>query len=313
MRGAFIQTLIELAAQDDRVMLLTGDLGYLAFEPFAERFPQRFFNVGVAEQNMMGLATGLAEAGFVPFTYSIVPFAVLRPYEFIRNGPVAHQFPVRIVGMGGGVEYATNGLTHYGLEDIAVCRAQPALSVIAPADALQTRTALRATWNLPGPIYYRLGKDDVARVPGLDGRFELGRLQLVGQGSDLLFIALGSVATEVTTAAALLAAQGIACTVAILASVNPAPTADLLELLPRFNTVLTVEVHYRVGGIGSLVSECAAENGLPCRVVRCGIQDMPEGLTGSQAYLYQRCGLSAEQLAETGRQALAHRPPATAH
>src|SRR3954468_1576453 len=120
MRGAFATTLTELAARDRRIVLLTGDLGYMALEPFAEQHPDRFFNVGVAEQNMVGLATGLAEAGFVPFVYSIVTFATLRPYEFIRNGPVLHGLPVRVVGVGGGFEYGHAGPTHHGLEDVGV-------------------------------------------------------------------------------------------------------------------------------------------------------------------------------------------------
>src|SRR5215207_10205432 len=105
MRPQFAQGILELADRDDRVVLLTGDLGYTVLEPFAERFPDRFYNVGVAEQNMVGLATGLAEAGFVPFCYSIATFGTLRPYEFIRNGPLAHDLPVRIVGVGGGFDY----------------------------------------------------------------------------------------------------------------------------------------------------------------------------------------------------------------
>ena len=119
MRRAFVRTLVELAAANPRLLLLTGDLGYNALEPFAERFPDRFFNAGVAEQNMVGMATGLAEAGFIPFCYSIVTFASLRPYEFIRNGPVLHRLPVRIVGMGGGFDYGPQGATHHGLEDLA--------------------------------------------------------------------------------------------------------------------------------------------------------------------------------------------------
>src|SRR2546421_8509146 len=150
MRRAFINTLVELAEHDPRIMLLTGDLGYLALEPFSERFPDRFFNVGVAEQNMVGLATGLAEAGFIPFVYSIVTFASLRPYEFIRNGPILHRLPVRIVGVGGGFEYGPQGLSHHGLEDVGVMRVQPGMTVVAPADHRQMATALRATWDLPG-------------------------------------------------------------------------------------------------------------------------------------------------------------------
>src|SRR3974390_2091985 len=133
MRVTFVQTLADLACSDPRIVLLTGDVGFMVLESFVARDPDGFFNVGVAEQNMIGLATGLAEAGLMPFVYSIVPFAVLRPYEFIRNGPVQHRLPVRIVGVGGGLEYGINGLSHYGLEDIAVTRVQPGLTVIAPA------------------------------------------------------------------------------------------------------------------------------------------------------------------------------------
>ena len=145
MRATFIRTLVELAEEDKRIVLLTGDLGFTVVEPFAERFPDRFFNVGVAEQNMIGVATGLAEAGFVPFAYSIATFATLRSYEFVRNGPVLHRLPVRIVGVGGGLEYGMNGLTHYALEDIAVMRTQPGMTVLAPADFQQARTALCAS------------------------------------------------------------------------------------------------------------------------------------------------------------------------
>ena len=304
MRSAFIQTLVELAAAEPRILLLTGDLGYGALEPFADRYPDRFFNVGVAEQNMVGLATGLAEAGFIPFVYSIVPFAVLRPYEFIRNGPVKHQWPVRIVGIGGGFEYGSNGLSHFGLEDIAVMRAQPAVTVIAPADHQQTRAALRASWSLPGPIYYRIGKDDQTVVPGLEGRFELGRLQCIGEGDDLLMLAMGSVASEASAAVQSLAARGVACRLAIVATVHPAPGDELAWLLARYPVAMTVEAHYRVGGLGSLVAEVIAERGLPCRLTRCGVASMPNGITGSQRHLYQLHGLSSEKLVETALETL---------
>jgi len=304
MRQAFVQTLTELAARDSRILLLTADLGYLALEPFADNYPDRFFNVGVAEQNMVGLATGLAEAGFIPYLYSIAPFAALRPYEFIRNGPVQHKLPVRIVGVGGGMEYGINGLSHYGLEDIAVMRAQPGLAVIAPADGLQTRSAVAATWNLPGPVYYRIGKDDKAVVPDLDGRFELGRLQCLRQGSDLLLIAMGSIATEAVEAAQALTTRGVSCSLAIAASISPAPVEDIAKLLAKHPVIVTVEAHYRVGGLGSLVSEVIAERSLQCRLVRCGVGSLPDGRIGSQRYLHHLYGLSAEKLMETSLSAL---------
>lgn len=304
MRAAFAKTLAELAARDSRILLLTGDLGYMALEVFAEKFPDRFFNVGVAEQNMIGLATGLAEAGFIPFVYSIVPFAVLRPYEFIRNGPIQHRLPVRIVGIGGGMEYGDNGLSHYGLEDVAVMRTQPGITVIAPADHQQTRSAMLASWNLPGPIYYRLGKDDKTLVPGLEGRFEMNKVQRIGDGSDLLLIALGNAASEASAAVQLLAARGVGCSLVVVACVNPAPSDELAGLLTKFPVALTVEAHYCTGGLGSLVAEVIAEQKLRCQLVRCGVHSMPDGVTGSQRYLHQLHGFSPEKLVETALEIL---------
>ena len=299
MRAEFTKTLVEVAERDPRILLLTGDLGFMALEPFSAKFPNRFFNVGVAEQNMVGLATGLAEAGFLPFAYSIVTFASLRPYEFIRNGPILHRLPVRIVGMGGGFEYGQNGPTHYGLEDVGVMRIQPGITVIAPADHEQARSAMLATWDLPGPIYYRLGKDDKTTVPGLRGRFDLGRAQIIRDGADLLMVTMGSVAHEVASAAVALAGQGISCAVTVVASLHPAPADDLATMLARFPVVLSVEAHYVVGGLGSLVSEVVAERGLRCRVVRCGVKATPDGTSGSQGYLHKRHGLSSTALVET--------------
>ncbi|HMV84663.1 MAG TPA: transketolase C-terminal domain-containing protein [Blastocatellia bacterium] len=299
MRAAFTETIVELAERDPRILLLTGDLGYCALEPFAEKFPDRFFNCGVAEQNMVGVATGLAEAGYIPFVYSIATFASLRTYEFIRNGPILHHLPVRIVGVGGGFEYGTAGPTHYGLEDAGVMRLQPGLTVISPADHQQTRTAMLATWHLPGPIYYRLGKDDKTVVPGLDGSFELGRAQFVRYGQDMVIIAMGGIAAEAAAAAADLAARGIECTVVVVAGLNPAPLDDLAKVLSGFSIALTVEAHYTVGGIGSLVSEIVAEQGLGCQVIRCGVWTAADGTSGSQAYMQRLHGISREALVET--------------
>ncbi len=125
MRRTFVRTLAGLAEKDERILLLTGDLGYTVIEPFAERFPRRFFNVGVAEQNMIGLATGLAESGFIPFVYSITTFVAMRAYEFIRNGPLAHGLPVRIIGVGGGFEYGHAGFTHSAWTTSASCACSP--------------------------------------------------------------------------------------------------------------------------------------------------------------------------------------------
>ncbi len=291
MRKAFAEALVELAERDERVVLLTGDLGYTVLEPFAERFPDRFYNVGVAEQNMVGLATGLAEAGFVPFCYSIATFGTLRPYEFVRNGPLAHELPVRLVGVGGGFDYGENGLTHYALEDVAVMRIQPRMTVLAPADDDQARAATATTARLDGPAYLRVAKagDPVA---GLDGRFRLGRLELIGDGTDLALVALGAAAREAVEAADALEAEGVERTVAVVSSFNPSPFEDLRDVLARVPLAVTVEAHYVDGGLGSFVAETIAEAALDCRLVRCGVRTMPTGESGSREYLQERYGLS---------------------
>lgn len=303
MRGAFVRTIAAMAAADPRILLLTGDLGFMALEPFAERFPERFFNAGVAEQNMVGMATGLAEAGFVPFVYSIATFAALRPYEFIRNGPIHHRLPVRVVGVGGGFEYGPAGPSHHALDDVGVMRVQPGIAVIAPADAAQTRSAVLASRDIAGPIYYRLGKDDQTVVPGLDGRFAFGRAQIVREGGDVLIVAMGAIASEAAAAADDLAARGVAATVMVVASVSPPPVEDLARELARHPAVLTVEAHYLSGGVGSLVAEIIAEHGLGCRLTRCAVRDSPGGVTGGQAYLYRLNALSREALVQTALRA----------
>ncbi|HJZ76187.1 MAG TPA: transketolase C-terminal domain-containing protein [Vicinamibacterales bacterium] len=304
MRAAFRRTLVDLAANDPRIVLLTGDLGFTVLEPFAERFPARFFNVGVAEQDMIGIATGLAEAGYIPYVYSIATFAALRPYEFIRNGPVLHQLPVRIAGVGGGFEYGHAGPTHHGLEDIGVLRLQPGLTLVCPADWRQAAHAIIATSTVPGPVYYRLGKDDHTIVPGLDGRFRLGGVEIVKRGDDLLMLSSGAITVDAAGAARALAVGGIATTLAVVSSFNPSPDDDLARLLARFAVVTTIEAHYVTGGLGSLVAEIVAERGLRCRLVRVGVRDMPRGVSGSQGYLQQLHGISSASIVNTVRLAL---------
>jgi len=296
VRRAFIRELVDLAEDDERILLLTSDLGYTVVERFADRFPKRFFNVGVAEQNMLGLATGLAESGFVPFVYSMATFVVLRAYEFIRNGPLAHGLPVRIVGVGGGFEYGSAGFTHFGVDDVGVMRVQPGMTIIAPADHEQASSALRATWQQEGPIYYRLGKDDVSTVPGLKGRFDPQRPQTLADGRDLLILAMGAIARQAEAAARQLAAAGHSVGLIIVDTVNPPPVERLRQALASVPVAMTVEAHYLVGGLGSLVSEIVAEGRLGCRVVRCGVTTMPVGRTGGEAYMAAQHGLSAEGL-----------------
>lgn len=298
MRRAFAESLAGIGQRDERVVLLTGDLGFMALDPYIDACPERFINAGVAEQNMVGVATGLAEAGMVPFVYSIVTFATLRPYEFIRNGPVLHGLPVRVVGIGGGFEYGHAGPTHFGLEDVGVMRSMEGITIVAPADARQARAAIEQTWDIEGPVYYRLGKDDSRVVPGLDGRFELGRADQVRAGSDVLLVVMGSIAAEGVAAAELARERfGIDVEVVVVASVSPAPVEDLVEACSRHDRVVTLEAHNRNGGLGSLVAEVVAESGAACQLRRLAVSTAPDGISGSEFYMWSRHGLDRESVA----------------
>jgi transketolase len=301
LRGTFVRTLFELAAADERIVLLTGDLGYTVLEPFREGYPGRFYNVGVAEQNMIGMATGLAEAGLLPFCYSIGTFASLRAFEFIRNGPVLHSLPVRVVGLGAGFEYGSAGPTHHSLEDVGVMRTQPGLEVVAPADFEQARAALLATWNLPGPVYYRLGKDDRSVLPGLNGRYDQGDIQRVREGDDLLIFACGPIALEALAAANELAAEGVQAAVLVVSGFSPPVEEAIANALAGHRVALTVETHYVTGGLGSQLAEVIADRGLGTRLVRLGVRAPSGGRSGSAAHLQARHGLDRAGIISAAR------------
>ena len=300
-----MEALLELAAQDDRVFLVTGDLGWSVVEEFAARRPQRFLNAGVAEANMAGLAAGLALAGFVPFIYSIATFSSMRCYEQVRNGALLHELPVRVVGIGGGYAYGHAGPTHYALEDLAIARTQPGMTVLAPADPAQARSVVRATLDLPGPCYLRIGKGNNPEVPGLDGRFALDRPEVVREGGDVLFVACGGIVHEALAAARLLEPQGISAAVAVLAHLPFAPRAPLVDLLRRYPAVVSVEDGYSAGGLGSLLAEAIAQQGLRCRLRIRGVDHAFSGAAGSEDYMRAQSGLHAGALAAAARDLLA--------
>jgi transketolase len=297
MRQAFIKTLIELAERDPRIVLMTADLGYMVVEEFRDKYSDRFFNVGVAEQNMIGLSTGLAGSSeLIPFVYSMTTFATLRPYEFIRNGPVLHNLKVRIIGVGGGFEYGAAGFTHYGMEDVGIMRIQPGMTVVVPADFKQARSALLETFDLPGPIYYRIGKDEKTTVPGLEGKFKIGKPNILREGKDAIFLAMGPIVNTCLEAAKVLSKQGINCKVALISTLNPPSIDSLRLLLEPFGKALTIETHYITGGLGSLVSEVIAENNLSCCLKRLGVHDVPRGSVGNSKYMNNQNGLSVDMI-----------------
>ena len=304
MRKAFIDTLFQLAESDPRIVLMTGDLGYMVMEAYKARFADRFFNAGISEQNMIGVATGLADAGLIPYAYSIATFASLRPFEFIRNGHVHHRLPVRIVGMGAGFEYGHDGPTHHALEDICALRSLPGLTIVVPADSAQAATAIRDTAFLNGPIYYSLGKDDRLSVDGLDGRFELGRAQTIREGTDVAILSIGSVTVEAVVAAEELAGDGIEATVAVISNYHPDPVDDVARILGKVRHAITVEAQAVSGGLGAFAASVIASRGINCRLWALGVRTSPDGTSGVQQERWRKHGIHRASIAQTAREAL---------
>jgi transketolase len=298
MRKAFAQVLVDLAHADSRIVLLTADLGFGVLDDFAKTHPQRFFNVGVAEANMVGLATGLAEAGYIPFLYSIATFASLRPFEQWRNGPSLHHLPVRLIAIGGGFEYGPNGVTHAALEDIGAMRLLPNVQIIVPADESQARSALRATYGVPHPVYYRISKNESSDIPGLGANYDAETIDVIHRGEDALIIVAGPIAREALKAAEILAERGVRAAVAVISSLQPAPLEALRALLSNFSIVTTVEAHRSSGGLGSLVAECITDNGLACRLMRCGVSGRSDGTSGSERFMNTKHGLDAANISK---------------
>jgi transketolase len=302
MRTAFVEELISLARQDPAFILLTGDLGYTVFEPFQSEFPTRYINCGVAEANMTGTAAGLAREGLRPFVYSFIPFAIFRALEQIRIDICYHDLPVTIVALGAGYSYGDMGATHHAVEDIAVARSLPGLSVICPGDPWEVRCAIRALASHTGPAYLRLGKRGEPAVHGPETRpdFRLGRALVVQEGDGVALLATSNMlSTAVDAAHRLESEHGIRPTVASIHTVKPLDTDYVRRLSEHYRAIFTIEEHSVLGGLGGAVCEAVADIPTRCMVHRIGIPDRFVHVSGSQGFYREQCGLTPEGIVRT--------------
>ena len=263
MRKAFINRLCELARQDDRICLIIGDLGFSVVEPFVKEFPERFLNAGVAEQNMIGMATGwsLAENKIV-FVYSIANFPTFRCLEQIRNDVCYHKANVKIVSVGGGLTYGSAGFSHHAIEDLAIMRALPGMVVSAPADAYETDTATRLAVETEGPFFVRIGKNNEPNIHEGPCSFGLGEPIVHRKDGDILLVSIGTLLNEVIEAAALLEGKNLQVSVVAIPFLKPLDEESFKEILLSKKAVVTVEEHSGLGGLGSVISEIIADNNL---------------------------------------------------
>jgi transketolase len=307
MRNAFADELTRIGLEDERVVLLSGDIGNKLFDKFRAAQPERFFNCGVAEQNMTGVATGMAMNGLRPFTYTIAPFATTRCLEQIRTDAAYHEAPVTVVAVGGGLAYAGLGPTHHACEDLAFLRAIPNMVVIAPGDSWEVRAAMRAVLRQDRPAYIRLGKKGEAVVhDGPIKDFAIGRAITVSEGSDVCLLSTGNMLPEAVETARLLAEAGVSAQVVSFHTVKPLDEACLADAFSRFAVIATLEEHSVQGGFGSAVAEWTADHGRqPGRLVRFGTPDAFFKKSGEQEYARHQLGLDAAAIARRISQSLA--------
>lgn len=294
MRLAFIDEVSKLALADKNVWLVTADLGFNVFENFRDRFPNQYLNVGVAEQNLISIAAGLAMSGKKVFVYSISTFATMRPYEQIRNDICYQNLPVYIIGGGSAFSYSTFGCTHFALEDIGLMRMLPNMAVVVPGDPLEVRALVRAVYRRAGPAYIRIAKRGEPIVHKPDCKITLGEAIKVIDGNDVAILVSGRQLPNVIKSALTLRERGVLCQVLSFHTIKPLDVVAILRAAKETRGLVTVEEHFLAGGFGSAVAEVLVDKRMNIPLVRVGItDDFPRGV-GSQEYFLDRYGLTPD-------------------
>ena len=302
MRSVFNKTLLDIAHKDDRIYMILADIGFGEIEPFADAFPDRFYNCGVAEQNMTGVACGIAMEGNIAVTYSIANFPTLRCLEQIRNDVCYHNVNVKIVIIGGGLAYGALGVSHQSTEDLAIMRALPDIVVVAPADAAEAEAATHAMIEHDGPVYYRCGykKEPDLHKNKID--FEFGKGIIVREGKDVTLIGTGTITYRAYQAAELLATQGISARVVSMHTVKPIDKELIVDCAKNTGGIVTVEEHQISGGLGGAVAEVLCEAGVGTSFKRIGLPDSYVHVVGSHDWLLDKFGFSAKNIAKVTKE-----------
>lgn len=297
MRNTFAAEITRLAGEDERVVLLSGDIGNQLFNDYKKLFPSRFLNCGVAEANMISVAAGMGLCGLRPVVYTIAAFATTRCFEQIRVDVCYQEAPVVIVGTGSGLSYAANGATHHACEDIAILRALPKMTVLCPADPVETRLALRAALRHKGPSYLRLGKKGEPVVHTKLPEFRIGKGIVITRGVDVCFLSTGTMLPVVVQAAQELDRRGVSAEVVSFHTVKPLDEDLLTDVFSRFTVVTTVEEHSVLGGLGGSVAEWLSDQDTPtARLVRIGSADVFLHEAGGQEYAREYHGLTSAKI-----------------
>jgi transketolase len=305
-RDAYGRTLVELGRENPDIVVLDADLSKSTKTvEFYKEFPHRFFNMGIAEQNLMGTAAGLAAAGKIPFVSTFAIFAAGRAFEQVRNTIVYPWLPVKIAATHAGVTVGEDGGSHQSIEDIALMRVLPGMRVLVPADAEETAQAIKTAAASPGPFYIRLGRAGVPQIYDSGYRFELGKASVLRQGDDAAVLACGVLVAKALQAAETLADQGIQVTVINISTIKPLDVKSVVEAARQTKAVVTAEEHSVIGGLGGAVAEVLGEH-CPVPLERLGVEDT-FGESGLPEELLEKYGLTAGGIVAKVERAIARK------
>lgn len=299
MRNVFAQELSKIASEDKRLVLLSGDIGNKLFDNFKKTAPERFYNCGVAEANMTGVAAGLALMGFRPVTYSIAPFVTVRCIEQIRIDLCYQNVPVIVAGTGAGLSYAELGPTHHSCEDIGLLRMFPNMTIICPCDTQELSLALREALKHEGPVYIRLGKKGEPAIHKITPDFKIGKSITVKEGDDICILSTGPIISLSLAISEFLQNKGISARVESFHTVKPLDTELLEAITHRYRLVATIEEHSLIGGLGGAIAEWMADHG-PCKaaLARFGTEDRFLETVGNQEYARTCYGLTVNGISD---------------
>ncbi|MBS4913652.1 MAG: hypothetical protein KHZ77_05750 [Veillonella sp.] len=298
MRDHVISELVELA-KDDKIMLATADLGFNVVEKFSEKYPDRFINAGIAEQNMTSIAAGLALEGNEVYTYSIGNFPTLRCIEQLRNLVCYHNANVKVLAVGGGFAYGTLGMTHHATEDIAMMRALPNMDVYVPADAIEAIWCLRAIHDKKGPAYLRMARGKEALIHSAEEKLNVKSIIPIKEnGNDVTILASGTILSEGIKAYQLLKEHDIKCSVYSVPCIKPIDDKSIIELAQSSKLLITMEEHNVIGGLGGAVAEVISQLSHHSSLIRFGLQDKFSSIVGNQDYLREVYHIDAQSVYE---------------
>ena len=299
MRNAFAEEMTKLASVDERVVVLSGDIGNKLFDKLKGVDENRFYNCGIAEANMMGVAAGMAMSGLRPFVYTITPFTTTRCFEQIRVDVCYHQAPVVIVGTGSGLSYSELGPTHHSLEDMAILRTLPGMRVIAPCDAAELRMVLHASLAQNSPTYIRIGKKGEPDIYNLPPELQIGKVNVLRPGRDVALLCAGNMMSETFKVADSLNEINISAEIVSFHTIKPLDADYLREASRKFKLLVSIEEHGCIGGLGSAIAEWRMVNFEKITQLSFGTPDVFAHEIGSQVYMREKYGLTATNIAAT--------------